>query len=107
MAATGTSEGPTQLFVENKSFVSVVGESHRNHKRVRMKATRLQVPFVFVTVSMVYTLLNGSTDYGFAAGIFYWWMLSGEELLQQNLRRVPETTFAKPRRSSDKILAWF
>ena len=84
-----------------------VGDSDRNPKRVRMKATRLQVPFVFVTVSMVYTLLNGSTEYGFAAGIFYWWMLRDEELLQLNVRRIPETTFAKPRRGSDKILVWF
>ena len=107
MAAASTLEGPTQLFVENKSLVSVVGDSHRNPKRVRMMATRLQIPFVFVTVSMVYTLLNGGTDYGFAAGIFYWWMLRDEELLQLNVRRVPETTFAKPRRGSDKILVWF
>ena len=71
MAAASTLEGATQFFVENKSLVSVVGDFHRNPKRVRMMATRLQIPFVFVTVSMVYTLLNGRTDYGFAAGIFY------------------------------------
>ena len=82
MAAASTLEGPTQLFVENKSLVSVVGDSHRNPKRVvRMKATRLQIPFVFGTVSMVYTLLTGRTDYGFAAGIFYLCMLRDEELL--------------------------
>ena len=90
MAAASTLEGPTQLFVENKSLVSVVGDSDRNPKRVRMMATRLQIPFVFVTVSMVYTLLNGSTD-------CCWNIL----LVDAQRRRVTATKFAKS--SGDNI----